>query len=117
MYESEEQPKTHLCQLCRADEPVSLLVENTESFPDLVLDVRVLELSEPQMIKTLFEYFVPRPCHQPDELMKVDVTISILVKEIRNDKALDSEMFYIDFGPFQASYLVDHIDHVLQLLL
>ena len=49
--------------------------------------------------------------------MKVDVTISILVKEIRNDKALDSEMFYIDFGPFQASYLVDHIDHVLQLLL
>ena len=51
MYESEEQPKTHLCQLCRADEPVSLLVENTESFPDLVLDVRVLELSEPQLIK------------------------------------------------------------------
>ena len=64
MYESEEQPKTHLGQLCRADEPVSLLVENTESFPDLVLDVRVLELSgkkknsELQMDKTLFEYLV-----------------------------------------------------------
>ena len=51
MYESEEQPKTHLCQLCRADEPVSLLVKNTESFPDLVLNVRVLELSELQIIK------------------------------------------------------------------
>ena len=51
MYESEEQPKTHLGQLCRADEPISLLVENTESFPDLVLDVRVLELSELQIIK------------------------------------------------------------------
>ena len=49
--QSEEKLKTHLCQLCRADEPVSLLVENTESFPDLVLDVRVLELSELQIIK------------------------------------------------------------------
>ena len=64
MYESEDQLKTHLCQLRRADEPVSLLVKNTESFPDLVLDVRVLELSgekknrEPQMIKTLFGYLV-----------------------------------------------------------
>ena len=64
MYESEDQLKTHLCQLCRADEPISLLVKNTESFPDLVLHVRVLELSgekkncEPQMIKTLFEYLV-----------------------------------------------------------
>ena len=100
MYESEDQLKTHLCQLCRADEPISLLVKNTESFPDLVLHVRVLELSgekknsELQMIKTLFEYLVPWPCHQPDKLMKVDVTISILVKERRNDKVL--EMFYID---------------------
>ena len=64
MYESEEQLRPHLCQLCRADEPVSLLVENTESFPDLVLHVRVLELSgekknrELQMDKTLFEYLV-----------------------------------------------------------
>ena len=64
MYESEDQLKTHLCQLCRADEPISLLVKNTESFPDLVLHVRVLELSgekknsELQMIKTLFEYLV-----------------------------------------------------------
>ena len=116
MYESEDQLKTNLCQLRRADEPVSLLVENTESFPDLVLNVRVLELSgKTSNHKTLF--IVPRPCHQPDKLMKVDVTISILVKERRNDKVLDSEMFYIDFGPFQASYLVDHIDHVLQLLL
>ena len=46
MYESEEQLKPHLRQLCSADEPVSLLVKNTESFPDLVLHVRVLELSE-----------------------------------------------------------------------
>ena len=45
MYESEDQLRPHLCQLRRADEPVSLLVENTESFPDLVLHVRVLELS------------------------------------------------------------------------
>ena len=51
MYESEDQLKTHLCQLRRADEPVSLLVKNTESFPDLVLNVRVLELSELQIIK------------------------------------------------------------------
>ena len=47
--------------------------------------------------------------------MKVDVTISILVKKRRNDKVL--EMFYIDLVQFQASYLIDHIDHVLQLLL
>ena len=64
MYESEDQLKTNLCQLCRADEPVSLLVKNTESFPDLVLHVRVLELSgekknrKPQIIKTLFECLV-----------------------------------------------------------
>ena len=89
MYESEDQLKTHLCQLCRADEPISLLVKNTESFPDLVLHVRVLELSgekknsELQMIKTLFEYLVLWPRHQPDKLMKVDVPISILVKERR----------------------------------
>ena len=51
MYESEDQLKTHLCQLCRADEPVTLFVKNTESFPDLVLNVRVLELSELQIIK------------------------------------------------------------------
>ena len=65
MYESEDQQRPHLCQLCCADEPITLLVKNTESFPDLVLHVRVLELSgekknrEPQMIKTLFEYLVP----------------------------------------------------------
>ena len=50
--------------------------------------------------------------------MKVDVAISILVKERRNDKVLDSQIFHIDFGLFQASKdLIDHIDHVLQLLL
>ena len=49
--------------------------------------------------------------------MKVDVTISILVKKRRNDKVLVSEMFYIDLVVISAFYLIDHIDHVLQLLL
>ena len=50
------------------------------------------------MIKTLFEYLVLWPCHQPDKLMKVDVTISILVKERRNDIG---NVFYWPDGHFK----------------
>ena len=86
----------HLDEVLGADEAVPLFVKHSESFSDVALDVRVLELplrknNTPTekscflKMKIISIYYKCIPCHQPHKLIEADVPVPILSTKCRID--------------------------------
>ena len=68
------------CDTCRTDKAVALLVEDDKSISYLIFNFLVINLPG-TVLETRCHYLWSRdqPCHQPNKLREIDLTVSILV--------------------------------------